>query len=498
MKTFIVAIALGTFLTVGACSDEAINAPDDEKYIVKGPVTSEQWFKAGADAVEGKKALTINTNKAKNVILFIGDGMGISTLTAARILEGQLRGESGEENLLSFEKFPYTALVKTYNSDSQVSDSAGTASSINTGIKTSIGVISIGPEQKPGQCAGVSDNSPQTLAERLEESGYATGLVTTTRVTHATPAAVYAHSADRDWENDTELSGEAVKNGCKDIAAQLIDFSYGDGLDVALGGGRRNFIPTSMIGGKRGDGRDLTKEWLASDVKARYVENVNELNNATPENTSRLLGLFNDSHMQFEEDRQESEPSLTQMTEMAISFLSKKSDKGYYLMIEAGRVDHAHHGGNAYRALHDAVELSAAVKKAMAMVDLNETVIMVTADHSHVFTMAGYPERGNPILGVAKAGGKVLLDEDGKPYTTLGYGNGPGYIEGARPTLSNAQTTDKNYLQEATVPLDSETHGGEDVALFAVGPWSHLVRGTIEQNVIYHYMVNALGLDEEE
>lgn len=498
MKNLVIAITLGTVLTVGACSDEVASASVDDKATVKGPVTSSEWFKAGADAVTAKKALPLNTNKAKNVILFIGDGMGVSTLTAARILEGQMRGETGEENLLSFEEFPHTAIVKTYNTDSQVADSAGTASAMNTGMKTRIGVISLGPEQKRGQCAGASDNNAQTLAERLEEAGYATGVVSTARVTHATPAAVYAHSADRDWEADNHLSEEAVNNGCKDIATQLLEFSSGDGIDVVLGGGRSLFLPESD-GGKRKDNRNLTTEWSASAKNARYVSNSEGLKAATPDNTSRLLGLFNDSHMKFEADRENSEPSLSDMTEKAITFLERKGvDKGYYLMVEAGRVDHAHHGGNANRALHDAIALSAAVKKAMEMVDLSETVIMVTADHSHVFTMAGYPERGNPILGIAKAGGKALLDKDDKPYTTLGYGNGPGYIEGARPTLSNAETTAKNYRQEATVPLHSETHGGEDVALFAIGPWAHLVRGTIEQNVIYHYMVNALGLDEKE
>ena len=497
MRNTIVAIAVGTVFSLGAYSDDAKDTPVQNKNIVKGPVTSAEWYKAGANVVAASKAQAINTNKAKNVILFVGDGMGISTLTAARILQGQQRGEAGEENLLSFETLPYTAIVKTYNTDMQVSDSAGTASAMNTGLKTRAGVISVGPEQPRGQCEGATDHESITLAERLEEAGYATGIVSTARLTHATPAAVYAHSADRNWEIDSELPEDAAVNGCKDIASQLVEFSAGDGLELALGGGRRGFLPESVDGGKRTDGRDLTKEWISSDTKARYVDDLEGLKEATPENTSRLLGLFNNSHMKFEVDRGESEPSLAEMTEKAISFLGGKG-KGYYLMVEAGRVDHAHHGGNAHRALQDAIALSDAVEKALEMVDLSETMILVTADHSHVFTMAGYPERGNPILGVVKAEGDTLKGEDGKPYTTLGYGNGPGYVEGERPVLTNEITMAKNYRQEAAVPTKSETHGGEDVALFAAGPWSHLVRGTIEQNVIYHYMVNALGLNDEE
>jgi alkaline phosphatase len=166
-------------------------------------------------------------------------------------------------------------------------------------------------------------------------------------------------------------------------------------------------------------------------------------------------------------------------------------------MVEAGRVDHAHHEGNAYRALHEAVELSKTVAKIIETVDLSETLVLVTADHSHVFTLAGYPDRGNPILGVVRdQAGKEVLAKDGKPYTSLGYWAGPGHEEGERSEVDDKITQSSDYLQQAAVPLKKETHGGEDVALFAVGPWAHLVGGMIEQNVIYHYMVHAMGLKE--
>ena len=500
MKNTVVAFTLSASLSLCACATEVDEKPSGANNAVKGAVTGQEWYKAGADAVAASKALVINKNKAKNVILFIGDGMGISTLTAARILEGQVRGEAGEENLLSFEKFPYTAIVKTYNTDLQVSDSAGTATAMNTGMKTRGGIISLNPSQPRSQCAGASDNVVQTLAERLEGEGYATGIVTTTRITHATPASVYAHSAERYWENDAKLPAEAVKNGCKDIAAQFAEFSVGNGIDITLGGGRSYFLPQTE-GGARKDGRNLIDEWKKGEAKANYVSNKAELDTVTSSNSSRVLGLFNDDHLKFESDRGDSEPSLTEMTEKAITFLEGK-DNGYYLMVEAGRVDHAHHGGNAYRALHDTVELSAAVRRTMEMVDLNETLILVTADHSHTFTIggrsSGFTQRGNPIFGLVENKEKgISKDDDGKPYTTLSYSHGGGHIAGERPDLTNEITQAKDYRQETVVPLKSESHGGEDVALFAIGPWSHLVRGTIEQNVIYHYMVNALGLDEK-
>ncbi len=162
-------------------------------------------------------------------------------------------------------------------------------------------------------------------------------------------------------------------------------------------------------------------------------------------------------------------------------------------MVEAGRIDHAHHAGNAYRALEDTIALDAAVKAAFDKVDPEETLIIVTADHGHVFTMAGYPERNNPILGLT---GEAA--DDGKPYTTLGYMNGPGAVAGERPDLSEVDTQAPDFLQQALVPLEeSETHSGDDVGIYAQGPWAHLFDGVVEQNLIYHVIAHATGLPEK-
>lgn len=475
--------------------------------------TIEGWFQQGAGAVANRIAQQPNTNRAKNVILFVGDGMGISTLTAARIMEGQLRGEPGEENYLSFERFPYTALVKTYNVDAQVADSAGTATALNTGVKTRIGVINTGPAQQQRSCDGIAANTLTPIAEYAERAGMSTGVVSTARLTHATPAAVYAVSPIRDWENDAEIPEGIV--GCTDIAQQILRPLGGDGLEVALGGGSRNFVPavavdpenpdTEWVGGGRRDGRNIPQEWLASRDGAAYVADGNALKALDIDATSRLLGLFSPSHMDYELDRLERpstpvpQPSLAEMTEAAIKML-QKNDNGYYLMIEGGRVDHGHHWGNAQRALQDTIALSDAVARAAEMVDLSETLILVTADHSHVFTIAGYPRRGNPIFGLAMPvellGNTPELARDNKPYTTLGYQNGPGAIQGERPALTHDQVTAHDHQQQAAIPTRSETHGGEDVALFAIGPWAHLATGTMEQNVVFHIIDHALGLRE--
>ena len=171
-------------------------------------------------------------------------------------------------------------------------------------------------------------------------------------------------------------------------------------------------------------------------------------------------------------------------------------------MIEAGRIDHAHHDGNAFRALTDTIELSNAVRAAVSKVNLNETLIVVTADHSHTLTMAGYPARGNNILGLVREVGadgmteeKDKSDRNRQPFTTLGYANGKGYIVGeTRPNLTQEMVTSPDYKQEAAVPLGDETHGGEDVAIFATGAGSHLVRGVMEENWIFYVMREALQL----
>ena len=467
------------------------------------------WYQQGQDKVAQLAKGTHFPKHAKNVILFIGDGMNISTITAARIFEGQVKGEHGEENQLSFEKFPQTALSKTYNTNLQTPDSAGTMSAMMTGVKTKGGVISVDGSVDLGDCASGIGHERMTLLEWAEENGMATGVVSTARLTHATPAATYSHAVSRGWESDSEIPQVERNKGCKDIARQLIEFPYGDGIEVAMGGGRRNFLPSNendpeykKTKGLRLDNRDLMKEWKAKYKDAEVVWNKKQFKNVKAKKTKHLLGLFEPSHMQYEHDRpndKAGEPSLHAMTKKALKVL-KNSDKPFFLMVEAGRIDHAHHAGNAYRALTDAVELSHAVKTALKNVNLDETLIIVTADHSHTFNMAGYPQRGNPILGVVKvpddAGnfvGHISTDAQGKPYTTLSYANGPGYVNGdQRPDLTHVDTTNPDYRQAATIPKMSETHSGEDVAIYATGAGSQTVHGTIEQNVIYHIMKYAL------
>ncbi|TVP12352.1 alkaline phosphatase [Shewanella sp. KCT] len=465
--------------------------------------TDSHWYKESAERVSDKATLETKA-KAKNVILFVGDGMGISTLTAARIYQGQQMAgnQGGEENFLSFEKFDHTALIKTYNTNQQTPDSAGTMTAIATGVKSKAGVISVSDQSLRGNCLSSKGNELVTLVDLANAKGLSTGVVSTARITHATPAATYANSPERNWESDANLPAEAVANECKDIAYQMVMRDKDNALTVALGGGRRAFIPNTVTDGEnkkgqRKDGMDLTKAWVENFDNAAYVWNSEEFDAIDVANTDHLLGLFNSSHMEYEADRADDvggEPSLTEMTEKSIEIL-KKNDNGYLLIVESGRIDHGHHAGNAKRALADAVELSNAVKAAVENTDPDETLILVTADHSHVFTIAGYPKRGNPILGLVHGvDGTVSTALDGKPYTTLGYTNGPGAVVGNRDDLSSVDTQDKDFMQQSLIPMGSETHAGEDISLHATGPGSNLVQGVMEQNVIFHIINQAQAL----
>jgi alkaline phosphatase len=444
---------------------------------------------------------TTRSVEPRNVILFIGDGMGISTITAARIHAGQLAGGSGEEHNLSFDTFPNVALVKTYNTDLQVPDSAGTMSAMMTGEKTKAGVISVGSAVERSNCATGLENSLPTLLEQAEQAGYRTGVVSTATITHATPAATYAHAANRGWEHDANMPAEALEQGCIDIARQLVEFSIGDGIEVMLGGGRNYFHPAGYQdpedmeeAGVRVDGRNLVDEWLAAGTDRSYVWNTQQFNMLDPVSGGPVLGLFEPRAMQYETDRKaggENEPSLAEMTAFAINRL-QGDPQGFFLMVEGGRIDHGHHMGNAYRALTDTLALDAAVSRALELTDPANTLILVTADHSHTLTISGYPRRGNPILNkVEHLAGEYSLDEAGMPYTTLGYMNGPGYRE-ELPDLTDVDTEARDYLQVAAYPTGGETHGGEDVAAFTNGLGAHRLGGVIEQNLIYDVMFEAL------
>ena len=530
-------------MAIAACNptpQSTVENETTEPAAFLGTIGNSWYVESAATVAETNRQaqrLALQPGSAKNIILFVGDGMGVTTVTAARIFDGQQRGMSGEENSLSFGRFPFVGLSKTYNVDAQTADSAGTMTAIISGVKTKIGVIGLDEQVRQGDCESAAGHQLFTALELAEIAGLSTGIVSTARLTHATPAAAYAKSPDRDWENPAKMPAQAIAAGCEDIALQLINFERNletqyagadsNGMEVALGGGRREFLPSdaaanspdadSPIEGDRSDNRNLIEEWSELYPDGDYVYDQAGFDAVDANRSERIFGLFSESHMRYEADRKNDlagEPSLAQMTTKAIDILDN-NEQGFFLMVEAGRIDHGHHANSAFTALNDTVELSRAVQAALDKTSREDTLIIVTADHSHVFTMAGYPKRGNPILGkVVDVGSQTpALDADGLPYTTLGYSNGLGFRDlgdqanadmayyskplAGRQDLTAVDTEARGFHQEALVPRSSETHGGEDVAIYAIGPGAHLVTGSHEQSIVFHVMNYAGNLVEK-
>lgn len=439
----------------------------------------------------------------KNVIFFLGDGMGMTTMTAARIYK------VGEEGELTLDTLPETAFVRTYSNNAQVTDSAPSMAAYMTGVKMNNEVISMTPETaafdaagndylKNGEstCPSTNGKPVATLLELAKAAGWGTGAVTTTRVTHATPAATYAHVCHRDAENT--IAAQAVPGGAG------FNSALGDGLDVLMGGGRQFFLPTTA-GGKRNDGRDLTAELAAKGYT--YVKNKSEFDAAS--SAKRLVGLFTSGHMSYDLDRDPAlEPSLAEMTGRAIDVLSQ-NPKGFFLMVEGGRIDHALHETTARKALQDTVAFDDAIKAAIAKMkakdpDLKNTLIVVTADHDHTMVLNGYAARTGPttatspgVLGLLRnfVTNALNVDIGGNPFTIIGFGNGESR-PAARGALTDVQVFDKAYHQEAAIPMGpgSETHGGTDVFLGAIGQGADAFTGIMTNTEVFGLVRKAVGL----
>jgi len=251
----------------------------------------------------------------------------------------------------------------------------------------------------------------------------------------------------------------------------------------------------------------LIKKWKQKRGNANfeYLENKTDLENLN-EDTDFALGLFALEHLDYVLHRNNSvQPSLDMMVKKAIKLL-KKNENGFFLMVEGGRIDKGHHENKAKHALEETLELEKAVKLAKELTDDDETLIIVTADHSHAMTINGYPERGNNILGYTYSESwKYYIDqEDGKTaWSTISYANGDGFLdhftgdpEHPWKDMKNLDFTADDYRQPAMFkPYKnrSETHGGEDVPILATGPWAHLFVGVHEQSYFSHAIEYAAG-----
>jgi alkaline phosphatase len=442
-------------------------------------------------------------DRARNVIFFLGDGMGINTLTAARIYAV---GEAGE---LTIDTLPESAFVKTYSNDAQVTDSAASMSAYMTGVKQNNGVISMSGDTRaiaPAADGGSRCTNGQavpTLLELAKARGLATGVVTMTSVTDATPAATYAHACHRKLQN--QIAAMMVPGGAGYNAA--LGGARDGGLDLVFGGGSQYFQPATA-GGKRSDGRDLLAELQARGY--RVAHDAAGFAALAP-SSQPAIALFAQDDLAYDAERDPArQPSLAEMTRKAVSLLGQRSDKGFFLMVEGGLIDHALHGTRAKRALQETVAFDAALKAAideMKKVDpgLKHTLIVATADHDHTLLINGYSPRSGPttagkpgVLGLVRSlpDGKVKLDKDGAPYAILGFGTGEHRVQGSRASqsgLTDAIVSADDYHQEAVVHTKSETHGGADVYLGATGAGAELFRGTIDNTRVFTLIKEAAG-----
>ncbi|GAE28054.1 alkaline phosphatase [Halalkalibacter wakoensis JCM 9140] len=400
----------------------------------------------------------------KNVILMIPDGFSTSYVTSYRIFKGEP---------LLFDSL-LVGMMKTSSADSWVTDSAAAATAMSTGIKTNNGMIGVSAE----------GNAQKSILEAAKENGKATGLVTTVAVTDATPAAFGAHVPSRKDETN--------------IAKQLINH-----VDVLLGGGKINFLPTSN-GGLQ-EGNVIEK---AINNNYYYVETREELLHAN-EKDQKLLGLFADMELTPVIDKKsDDQPSLTEMAEVAIHTLRSNND-GFFLMIEGGQIDRAGHVHDPVWALNEAKAFEETVEKVLEFAkEDKETLVVVAADHdTGGLSVGGYDEyRANiEILRNSKATGNALASQLSKSR---------GSIKELLKEFTGIELTQKEVKQikkaskkhrpiiinkivskYAYVDWTTHVHSGVDVPVYAYGPKSQLLKGNFDNTDLPKRLAEAMKID---
>jgi len=390
------------------------------------------------------------TASAKNVILLIGDGMGFPQLTLARIDKA---GENLSEYTsveLFMDGMEQTGYVSTFSANSFVTDSAPASTAMATGHKTNNGVIGQDATAIPKKMDG---KNLTTILELAEKAGLSTGLITTTRITHATPAAFYAHVDNRD--NESEIADQLSKSNVQVI--------LGGGLQYFVG--KNDSVPTGKES-KRNDDRNLLADFASQGYA--FVYNGTAFQKVDAKKTEKLLGLFESSHLQYELERQsakEMDPSLAEMTEKTLAILSK-NPKGFFLMVEGGRIDHAGHERNLSKMVADTLAFDEAVKTALDFAAKNNnTLVIVTADH--------------------ECGGLVLQPENLAEYEG-------GVID---PIFASGTARTSGPRYDFITEMDEATHTAVDVPVMASGPGAEKVsHGKLDNTQIFEIMKEALGL----
>ena len=324
----------------------------------------------------------------KNMIFMISDDFGPASETVAR--QYYQSGSSPEMKMDMYEGFRLDAklvgTVRTHSASHWVTDSASSATAYACSIKTYNTAIAVDNDARP--CA--------TVLEAVKEMGYLTGFVATSRVTHATPASFSSHVPHRDDENAIALQ-------------QLGEYELGRQVDLLMGGGKRHFIPKSE-GGKREDGRDLLSEAQKFGWKT-IIEDVNQLQDLDAESLP-IMAFFAKSHMAYDIDRTEEEPSLKEMAQKAIEVLDEATrddcdSPGFFIMIEGSRIDHAAHDNDISAHFHEVLAYHDAVNFVIDWVDAHPNALAISvADH----------ETGGLTIG-----NSPLLEDGYKPSEIVPY-----------------------------------------------------------------------------
>ncbi|XP_037813544.1 membrane-bound alkaline phosphatase-like [Lucilia sericata] len=470
---------------LGKCTPEAEKDPEFWRNLAR------------KELEQNLKKQKLNMNKAKNVIFFLGDGMSLSTVAASRMLKGQRKGNTGEEEVLSFEKFPFTGLSKTYCANAQVPDSACTATAYLCGVKANIVTIGVNANVEFNNCTASMDpkNHVSSIAAWAQKSGKSTGFITTTTLTHASPSGLYAHVANRLYESDTDVkSFNKDPNECMDMATQLITQEPGRNFNVIMGGGISKFLPNTIRDnhgnlGIREDGKNLLSTWQEMHPEGIITTNRQQLLELDVNNVSHIMGVYQSQLMDYHlmADPLE-QPTLSEMTKVALEFL-QRNDQGYFIFIEGGLIDIAHHYTKAAISLDETLEFEKAIQLAREMTDPLDTLIVVSSDHAHPLTISGYPGRGTDILGLNQHD----TDAYGLKYSTLNYPIGiQQYLDenGHRLDLENIKR-DADFEYPSYIKSNDGQHSGDDVGIFASGPFEHLFSGVLQQNTIPHLMAYA-------
>ncbi|WP_205623755.1 alkaline phosphatase [Desulfogranum japonicum] len=432
--------------------------------------------------------------KPKYVFYMVGDGLGAAQRQFSEFFLKEKDRKTDEKLLM--DTFPVSGLNSTYATNTLITDSAAAATALATGHKTNKGYIGQDPNGK----------DLETLIEEAEKHGMSTGLITTTRITHATPAAFAAHTPDRNDENG--------------IAEDYLD----SGVDFFAGGGIRHFIPKDVkiangdavghtIKSKRKDDKDLVKEFSAKGYDTFIgKEGVKKFNATDFNKVEKVLALFTYTHMPYEIDREnkfQDCPSIADMTQAAIDVLSKNKD-GFFMMIEGGRIDHAAHANDPTGVIYDTIAFDKAIDKAYNFYKQHpeETLIVVVADH----------ETGGMGLGFDSQGYKLdmgqLLDVKASIEDNIFNGAGLEYKQGKREaflTMLNTTYGLDNLTAEEKAMLEKgmdESDAGKTFGYYKYDPAAiaatHILsqRANISWTTTIHTAsmvpMSAIGVDAQQ